>query len=462
MRNKFEEFEDELDLFSLEIDGVPVWERIRLNVFREIKRKDKGISRAHKDYKNKYQNHIKGISLLIKNIFVKNPFFSSKNDFLFIGFPRRRLENDDLWWDIYCDPIYEALQIDYLHLEEPYQVEHRVPAKTENLRYLDLVLYSGIIMRKLGLQSPQVSERDLNRINYIEAEIRKVFDLEIDLEEKIYNSIHKRNTTVDIYKRLLKSVNPKAAIFTRYYLFNTFIEACYDLGVPTIELQHGIISPGHLGYNCPNGLHKKIYPDYIFTFGEFWDEKINLPTPSNNIIPVGYPYLESKLSEHKNMHEDNYQIIFISQRNIGKELSKLAVELSDNHKVEHEIIYKLHPNEYDDWVSRYPWLLKENIQIVDSDNPPLYELFDQSLAQVGASSTAIYEGLCFNLDTYIYNCDTSELLKPLVNNGFAKLFSNVGELANNINKKQRNKVPWRRFFKSNATENIKHNLNKII
>ncbi len=49
------------------------------------------------------------------------------------------------------------------------------------------------------------------------------------------------------------------------------------------------------------------------------------------------------------------QIIFISQGITGKELSKKAVELSDNNNG-YKIIYKLHPGEFAEWDKEYPWL----------------------------------------------------------------------------------------------------------
>src|SRR5699024_8411693 len=132
-----------------------------------------------------------------------------------------------------------------------------------------------------------------------------------------------------------------------------------------------------------------------------------------------YPYMD--LGKKKYSHVDEEKIIlFISQGTIGEELSKLAKQISELAEFPYSIIYKLHPGEYDRWKTNYPWLLNSNIQVVASDNPPLYELFAKSKIQVGVTSTAMYEGLNFGLDTYIYSHESWDIYNPLLDEGLAK------------------------------------------
>ena len=92
-------------------------------------------------------------------------------------------------------------------------------------------------------------------------------------------------------------------------------------------------------------------------------------------------------------------------------------------------MYKLHPGEYDRWREAYPWLVDADIKVIDSSEPPLYELFARSSVQVGVASTAIYEGLTFDLETYIYDCQGWAVTKPLVADGAATLVASADELA---------------------------------
>jgi hypothetical protein len=93
------------------------------------------------------------------------------------------------------------------------------------------------------------------------------------------------------------------------------------------------------------------------------------------------------------------------------------------------VIYKLHPGEVNRWREAYPWLLDSEVTVIDGQTPSLYELFAQSRAQVGVGSTAVYEGLCFDLETYVYDVDGASKLIPLVQTGAARRIDSVDALA---------------------------------
>lgn len=122
-------------------------------------------------------------------------------------------------------------------------------------------------------------------------------------------------------------------------------------------------------------------------------------------------------------------MLFISQGTIGEQLSKFAIEVQQAPEIDHDIVYKLHPDEYDRWEDEYPWLVDSGFKVIDSSEPPLYELFAESSAQVGVGSTAVYEGLAFGLETFVYECSGSKVLQPLVEEGSTKSISTAEDFA---------------------------------
>jgi hypothetical protein len=92
------------------------------------------------------------------------------------------------------------------------------------------------------------------------------------------------------------------------------------------------------------------------------------------MIPVGYPYFEKRLNAYNDV-ERIRQLLFISQGSIGEELSRFALKIHDDDRIDYEIVYKLHPGEYDRWKDEYPWLAESNVQVIDGPEPPLYRLF---------------------------------------------------------------------------------------
>jgi hypothetical protein len=99
--------------------------------------------------------------------------------------------------------------------------------------------------------------------------------------------------------------------------------------------------------------------------------------------------------------------------------------------------------------------------VIDNSGPSLYNLFDESRAQVGVGSSAIYEGLAFELETYVYDCPGSEALQPLIDDGSAKLISSSDELVPLLGE---NTTQFDReyYFRSNATEVICETLKHLM
>ena len=211
-----------------------------------------------------------------------------------------------------------------------------------------------------------------------------------------------------------------------------------------------------------NGELKEIeyFPDKILSFGNYWKNACPFPIDSENIIPMGFPYFEEnsktymKIAEDKNSKEGNNQktekkqILFISQGVIGKYLSELAYETALNMNKNNEnnednaqnynFIYKLHPGEYGTWKENYDYLTKavnefDNFTVINKSEPPLYELFAESHYQIGAFSTAIYEGLAFNCKTFIIDVPGVEYLDDLIDKDIVKKVNSSEELINYIN-----------------------------
>ena len=447
----FKSFELNHSLFDLRIDDVPVWERLRFQVYKQIKRQY-GTGKAHTDVDRGYREYLGGVKLFTKNLFIKNPYFTGESDILYFGHSRRKKGEDGHWRDIYCDPIHNACDHEYVHFEEPYLLNHLSPAQTSNLRYLDLIKYGSHIQRILGINDIKMTTESRTILTDIEDELLDVFDVEVDLLSMTKEALHSRRTILPLYRRLLKHVDPKLVVLTVSYDRETFIEACKQQNIPVVELQHGVIYPNHLGYAYPGPRSKETFPDYLLTFGEFWTDVVEFPIPDDHIIPVGYPYLEQSADKYDHV-ETKDQLLFISQGAIGEQLSKFAVAVDQHPDINHEIVYKLHPGEYDRWQAEYPWLVDVDFNVIDQSEPELYRLFAESQGQIGVYSTAVYEGLQFGLETYLYECPGEEILQPLINNGTATLIRSADQLASAL-ATHTGQIDSQQYFAPNATSRM--------
>ena len=183
-----------------------------------------------------------------------------------------------------------------------------------------------------------------------------------------------------------------------------------------------------------------------------------------------------EIAENKDKETNQKQILFISQGVIGKYLSKLAYELADNlnqnemeedDNEDYTFIYKLHPGEYGTWRENYDYLTKaidefDNFTVIDKSEPPLYELFAKSNYQIGAFSTAIYEGLAFNCKTFIIDVPGVEYLDDLINKNIVKKVKSSEELINYLKEDEDNEIDLKEYDKDYFFKNYDQTIFKNI
>lgn len=457
---KFYSIEKKLDLSNFSINNVPVWEYIRHQTHRDILKQKNVIGKAHKQIEYDMRTYFESLLLLLKNIFNKNPYFSGKRDVIFYGHQRRKQMENGNWWDIYCDPIHNETTFDSLHLETHHNFNHHQPAETDGLCYTDLIEFSAAAIRSLKITSSDIGSKGEQKLKNIEKLFKRKLDVCIDVTSRVNSKLRYVRSVKPIYKSLLKKIDPKIVVIVVGYGKQAFIESCKELNIPVIELQHGVITNVHTGYSFPHSQSNRTFPDYIFTWGEFWNEQANFPLPDESVLPVGYPFLERQYKKYKNTI-NNGDIIFISQGTIGKKLSKFALKVQEKHESDCEIIYKLHPGEYDGWKDRYPWLANSNIKVIADESTSLYNLFARCETQIGVYSTALYEGLCFGLNTYLYDLPGVEQLKPLLDQNFATLIRSAEDFDNHTSRK-RGTFNRRYFFRNRPIKRITNTLEEIM
>ena len=469
IHERFLKIEAELDLFNKKIDSVYFWERVRVEIYQKIFESLEIFGEPHSKIERNFLNKILFTLRSFYAFILKNPFFAKSNKIVFFVRSRRKLLEDGKWWEIYTDPIIDCLSDnDYVFLEHPYMFKHFKPARTKNLKYLDAPLFLAALRRELGLIRINFGEEELIFLRLIEKKIKQAFGISLELKNIICRDLRQRKSEIGIYEWLFKKLSPKIVILGQGYGWETVIEVCKKLKITTIELQHGVINKYHLGYSFPGiGKDKRMFPDYFFAFGDFWKNCVEFPIKKERIFSVGYPYLERETNRYRDIQKKD-QIIFISSGDIGKELSKFAVALSNNTNLNHSIIYKLHPGEYYRWRKKYPSLDKadreKRVMVIEKDNPSLYKLMAESKIQIGVSSTAIYEGLNFKLDTYLLNLPGIEYMDYLISCGAATVVSSVEEFIKCLilpGKNNRNIINISYFFEPNSLENMILKINKL-
>ena len=448
--NIFFRIEEKYNLNYQKIQGCYAWQLIRIYLYYEITRRT-GIFGSPQQKSLSLSDKIKSFIPFFKNSLLSNPLSGKyTKDILIFDHPRKVFFEGE-YRDIYSYFLKDYIdEDDFEVLESPYFNNH-LTDKKDYIKYTDRIELGSYIYKKFN--KIEFTPFELKLISNVKKDIQNAFNLKIDLEEILKMHILNFQYDYNAYKKLFSKRKCKKIFVVVGYENQAIIGAAKDLGIEVIELQHGTITDYHLGYSYPPKTRSKgdiaYYPDKILTFGEYWINEENSPISKENIIPIGFSYFESQSKEFMNLEAISNQVLFISQGVIGKDLSKIAYEFARK-MPDYSVIYKLHPGEYETWRENYPLLTNDliNFKVIDNSQIPLYELFARSNFQVGAFSTAIYEGLMFDCKTFIVNISGVEYVSDLIKKGYVLKINNINDLIDNLERFQPEEYDNDFFFKN--------------
>ncbi|MCR4938998.1 MAG: hypothetical protein K5930_02675 [Treponemataceae bacterium] len=461
--------EKELDLYSKSFRGFYYWQYIREETYTSI------ISKINNDGVSFNKTHFNSLELF-KNIarIIFSKKYSIKNykgskSVLIFCHPRRILENGK-YVSQYTDPIANIFD-DSLTCEHPNEGCHYVPCETKNIFYTDRLFYIRSIISKLWRLKLTDSEiGDIRDTLYIISKRIKNFSNVVinpdSILSKVFHLYKYYVITKKYFKNMLPIVKAKVIIEVVYYRFENMVvnELLHEMKVPIIELQHGLTGRYHVAYNWAiYDCEYKILPDYILCFSDFWKNQMRLPLKTVKVLSTGFPYYEESIRKYPTCEKRN-AIIFISSGTIGEKLSRLAVSLQNlliKAKVNYSIVYKLHPGEYSTWQESYPWLLESGVMVVDNADVSIYKLFSKSIAQVGVYSTALFEGLGYNLKTFILNIGHLEHVQVLIDSRYAILVNSAEDIMFGMDSDSID-YDTNLFWKENAKESTINAIRNIV
>ncbi len=469
----FLEIEKEYGLVNDQIDGFAYWTFFRCDLKWDLEKLIDSYDEMYVHPEFSFWKKMKARLGMVKYALCNSRIPKGPHKALILNHERR------VWMDDHYECIYtDKIAAEYpgsVVLERPYFQQHSQPVRTKNLVYTDRIELKAMLhfyIRSFFFKK-QIS--DLRK--RLEERIREPLDKICKAYQVSYDGrriIDRMVCGYYIYQvkkkdlgRLIKKINPKVILEVVGYNFDCMVvnELGAELHIPTVELQHGVTGGEHLPYNYAKGTKVKQFAQYFFAFSRFWIEAARYPLPAERLVEAGFPYLEEKAGEVKRKyHKDGiHKIIFISQPMIGDRLAEIAATLNqliDREK--YQIIFKLHPGEYERWKERYPQLAGSDIKVIDNRQTDLYELFAQSEYQVGAyGSTATFEGLEFDLKTFILREGASSEMKLLCDTTWAEFFDTAQELYEMIQDGTKNAGAETGFWKRDALKTVKKRIDDI-
>ncbi len=313
------------------------------------------------------------------------------------------------------------------------------------------------------------------------AERQILTDLKASFEKRFGQSINIEKIARDVfafelirrrrYARLLKRHRPSVVCYADDGNQKGLITAAHRFDIPCVDFQHAQINPYNVLYNYPpqaDTSRPASWSDYVFTFGEYWHSMYQMPI---KLRAVGFPYFEIKKAEavsHPGPHYENKSrnIIIISDQFSRSMYCEAALGLC-RRLPDHRVFFKLRQDDFENWRDRYPaeFSTTPNLVVVDNNDVSLYSYFAACSYAVGVNSTALYEGLAFDLVTFILREEAwYREMAPLLDGGHAFLVDNSKDIVDRIVAEDRPPHPLNleTIFRGDATRRIESELQAII
>jgi len=187
--------------------------------------------------------------------------------------------------------------------------------------------------------------------------------------------------------------------------------AAAEAGVPSIELQHGVIAKFNPHYHYPGRPRVPYAPDWLLTFGPMWQQEINLPAQTRPSV-IGFPnFPQSRAASSPKC------LLVLSQWSIGPRLID-AVRSVAKAAADWDIVFRPHPLEN---AMAYKKIFSDCPNVRISNDELLEVQFSGASVQLGVYSTALYEGMSAGLRTILLDLPGIEHMDTCLQRGDAVL-----------------------------------------
>lgn len=354
IENKFD-----VDSFKLS-DGTRIWNLLRIFIYGTVPVLLK---------KSTKEDNFKRFLVVFKEGFLPLTLPERETTMYAFSSGESRKLTQGTYYDIYLDPLYDVLGDALCILEWPEKegIRRNKPTDVYSKNFVPLhipiythTFWNLFFYQLLGKRFYSIEPRkDFEQlIEYIS----KISTIEkITLTNSIYDFITVFFEMKKFFHTILQQHSPKAVLFrTGYGRFPMALsQACRELKIPTIELQHGLITKYLPAYvrASPTTNHDCV-PAYLLTHGEKYSDIVKEGNifDKDNVVTVGFPYLEKNILDVKKTDTPSdtrysrfeYTVLFTSQGFIANKIQNFVEEVSlgfEKTGANIGIIFKPHHND---------------------------------------------------------------------------------------------------------------------
>jgi hypothetical protein len=326
-----------------------------------------------------------------------------------------------------------------------------------------LVFVSG--PSQIDLIAREISDQLKNEVNAAEMS-----------QKNIRNTLRRFYWSKRIYKWILRRLQPRVVMASDTGEFSLWA-AAHELGIPAIEIQHGVFSRNH-----PNALPSTakpykgsiVVPDRIFLHGDYWKNELDKSHFfSGELVSIGSPHIDhyrkcrsSFLATRQEKMPIN--LLLTTQ---GLDRQRLVSFLDEflglaDTKLDFSLTIKLHPNETDKEPYIQAFGMNDRVRVLLAHElPSTFELMYKSDLHLSIASAAHYDAIGLGVPTVIFPLAGHELVWHLVEDGHAFLPETPRDLLDYVLGIEDVSVPAEvsaYYFKPEAIQNMKQELELLL
>ena len=454
------EIETKYDVSSITYNNIQLWPFLRIPYYHSLF-----------DASNWRKIDFSKSERINNSLYGLGNLFRKYNFFVFTDTGEKRLVNKK-----YVDKIAETLiseigRNNTLVIEQPIQGLHfnRQEILSKHIISLELFRFLYTIIAILSAKFTSNNRLTINNQSILD-EINKKYSLNIDYKILIYRFFCYKK----LFRNFLKIYNPDAIFINCYYRpeYQAAIYSAKELGIKTIELQHGLINEKHGAYNIFTELDKNYFPDYLLCFGEYFKKsfKNNNFIGSEHIYSIGSGYIDY-INNYYDIDFKLFEVVGKYEKSVavtsqyGFE-SKIISFIKQAAQMNRDILYIFIPRDPDRDYSKY----KMPSNIVIFQHLDFYKIIKYVDFHSTIYSTCAYEAPAMGTPNILINIDNlaNEYLSILLKDEeVTKITNSPNEFVNiilNWDMKNSNEIKKRHsgFFADNHREKLRMALSEIL
>ena len=278
--------------------------------------------------------------------------------------------------------------------------------------------------RRLRKQKVSFTKDEIEMIHHIENKCESIFKFKMGLHPMIEKAVRNFDIQTRVYSRILARHKPDMVYLICAYGHEAMIHAAQEKGLPVIELQHGVITPNHMGYSYPGRPFVPYSPDVLLFFGAFWMQNTDYAKNTKGAV-MGYDFMQQL--KHRKRADASTQVLALSQGPTGAEMFRFVHQAAGLYP-EINFVYRPHPSEF---LETYEQALSalgdlKNLRLSGADEDT-YALMLESKAILGVNSTAVFEGVTLGCQGMVLNLPGVEYMRSAILRGDITLINTPGD-----------------------------------